>query len=173
MRRSLVVLLVVALAASGAAVLTRTTAPGPVARVAVPDAPVHAEGARTAFQLLAASEPESESELPPPHIEPAEPPPDDVALLNEAITAGDLDVVMAMIATGFPVNTDDGREPLAVARDRAIYGDVVAAQILALLQQHGATARPDPPEPQERAAVEDDVLVRDPYLKRPARMLRF
>lgn len=96
----------------------------------------------TPWQLLAASEPTTvEPEAPPP--EPPPPLKDDVELLDEAIADGDLEVVRAMIASGFPVNTDNSelRDPLAVARDKARDGNATAAKIVALLEEQGAIVR--------------------------------
>jgi len=194
MRRSLLVLLVVVAAGSvavGADVVRVTTPARAVRALEASSGSASAERVPmpTPPQLLAASEPANDE---PASTEPAsaelampvEPPPDDVELLNEAIAAGDLEVVKSMIASGFPVNTDDTelREPLAVARDRAGDGDATSAKIVALLEQHGATARrrvlilddmpeePSEPDIEELSAVQADLeerIVLNRSIKQP------
>jgi len=119
--------------------------------------------AQTPLQLLTAANAE-EPTREPTAAAPAPntpPPPDDLELLNEAIASGDLDVVRAMIATGFPVNTDTDTsgalDPLAVAREHAKSGDAKALEIVAFLEAHGAVVHA-PPTPDLLSDIEQPAV---------------
>lgn len=96
----------------------------------------------TVWQLLANVDETTDAEAAPPTTvePPTEAPPDDLSLLNEAIVSGDVEVVRAMIATGFPVNADPGtgRAPLDVALEGVRVGSAASKQIVELLVSHGA-----------------------------------